>query len=145
MKSFYTHELSKVPILCDNIQVLSIEETRYHFQWLEMNFDIFWGKINWSKVSKSVSVNIKKWTYSDLSQYLYSLDLQGENSEFCIVWSDSDVGVKVRFTLICQFIEELVYPGKSDIWIVNKSKSFCLEITHDEIISYAFLQSVNNV
>jgi hypothetical protein len=139
MKSFYTDELSKIPVLSENIQILSIEETQNNFQWLEMQFDIFWGKINWSKVPKSVSVDIRRWTSSDLSQYLSSLDLPGSSSTCCVVWSDSDIGIKISFTLICQFIDEFIYPGKSDIWIVDKNKNFCLEVTHDEILSYTFL------
>jgi len=137
--SFYIRELILIHELKDKFDVLDSEQVKFLLDWLEQQFEIPWGQIDWSKVSQSKSIKISKWENHQLTQYLSSLSLPNKSLNWSIVWSDAECGISIPFQLACDFIGELWYPSKSDIWMIEPEKKVCVEITHESVLSYAIL------
>lgn len=137
--SFYVRELAYIPELQEKFSVLDIKSTELIFEWLQTRFNLPWGQIDWSRVSNSKSVEVKSWTCSQIGDYILSVQPPSKNDNWIVIWSDSDVAITLHLSLICRFIGELWYPGKSDVWMISPNKNFCIELTHESVLSYSLL------
>ena len=114
-------ELAYIPELQKNFSALDIKSTKLMFEWLQTRFNLPWGQIDWSRVSNSKSVEVKSWTFSQIGDYILSVQPPNKNDNWIVIWFDSDVAITLHLSLICRFIRELWYPGKSDVWIISQN------------------------
>lgn len=137
---FNVTELINIPELQGMFRLIDSEETDLMFKWLEHKFHIPCGQIDWSLVNGSNTIKIDNCSESQICDYLLSINVS-TNTDACwsIIWSDSKIGVNLKFTLISKFIGEIWYPAKADVWIISPRKDFCIEITHESVLSYGFV------
>ena len=137
---FYLREMMNIPELKGLYKVLDLKTTKLAFSWLEENFQLPWGQIDWSRVDESNSIKINYWSNDQIGEYLLSLSLPEINASWSIIWSDFDLGITMPFIQVCKFIENIWYPAKSNVWIISPNKDCCVEITHESFLSHALLK-----
>lgn len=73
------------------------------------------------------------------------LSFDTNNSEVYIFWpSDSNtshnVGIKIPYHIFCKYYDDLWYPSSDDIWVYDTQNTFCIEISHEEIVTFRRLE-----
>lgn len=85
----------------NNIGIISLEETKKVFSWLDNNFNFQYGQINLEKVDNSVTTSIDGMDNNDISDLL--TDIIKPTQRFIAVWSDIDQGIKIDGNLILKY------------------------------------------
>ena len=78
------------------------------------------------------------------------LGFDTNNSEVYVFWtSDSNanhnVGIKIPYHIFCKYYDDLWYPCSDDVWVYDTQNTFCIEISHEEIVTHRILRIADTI
>jgi hypothetical protein len=68
-------------------------------------------------------------------QFLRSLGISAMD-RVLVLWRSQHVCVRIDFSTLCEHYDDLWYPSSDDVWVTDASRSWLLEIDHEEQITF---------
>lgn len=128
--SWNVERLFEVPALAQVCEKLTAAQVDACFAWLQDHFSLPYGQIDWKKVplAKTQSLNPV-----DRPKILRQLLSQGFALEqpCCAIWSDADDGVRLPLAAAIQYLDDLWYPTKEDLWLIPDDWGGVIEAHHE--------------
>jgi len=64
------------------------------------------------------------------------LNFDTNNSEIYFFGLSYNVGLKFPYRVFCNYYDDLWYPSSDDVLVHDIKNTFCVEISHEEIVSF---------
>lgn len=87
-----------------------------------------------SKNSTLKVVDISQMTRETVVSLLLNFD--ADNSEIYFFGLSYNVGLKFPYHVFCPYYDDLWYPGSDDVLVYDVKNTFCVGISHEEIVSF---------
>lgn len=120
----------------DNSVVLALEivnTTEYQeaLHWIREHFTFAFGQqIDWSHDLSVVTGRIAELTEEQLQQIFHLYGVQPDRI-VTIIWTYSDVGVRLPLYLIALHIDDIWFPVLDDVFLFDPQDTWCMELHHE--------------
>ena len=64
------------------------------------------------------------------------LNFDSSNSEVYFFGLSYNIGLKLPYHVFCNYYDDLWYPSSDDVLIYDTNNAFCVEISHEEIVTH---------
>ena len=119
----------------ETFELLTAQESTLNAEWIENNFPITFGRIDWSKMPESVCTR-----YGDDSKLVAAFEKIVAEKELggtlIISWSNGlTLAIRISMEVLRKYAEDIFYE-EPDTWICNEQDGWCIEHHHDGEICF---------
>lgn len=115
-------------------ELLHKKDTDKYILWLDDNFQIEYGQINWKNVANYQRILIDGIPDNDIKSILSGIIVPSKT--YIAIWSDINEGLKIIGDTIIKYHNKMFYPVKSDLWLIAEDYTACIEFHHESYLGF---------